>query len=145
MLTQIIFSFLVSGSTSILNNVQKKYFVLCGISGVIAALAYNYFIAHNNAAISSLISCVILSICSQFFAQMTKIPSMVFTISGIMPIVPGSLLFKAFNSLAENNYNQAINFGTQAILVGFSIAIGFLINEVLSSVLLNLKNAVKKI
>jgi len=145
MITQIVFSFLVSGSTSILNNVQKKYFVLCGLAGVITTLAYNFFISYNNAAISSLISCVILSICSQFFSQRTKIPSVVFTISGIMPIVPGSLLFKAFHSLAENDYNQAVNFGTQAILVGFSIAIGFLINEVLSSVLLNLKNDIKKI
>ncbi|MDA9472769.1 hypothetical protein C240_2992 [Enterococcus sp. 5H] len=62
-----------------------------------------------------------------------------------MPIVPGSLLFKAFNSLATNDYSQAANFGTQAILVGFSIAIGFFINEVFSSVLLNLKKMVKKI
>lgn len=145
MITRIVFSFLVSGSTSILNNVQKKYFFLCGISGVISGLSYDYLVLHNNAAISSLIACIILSICSQFFEQITKTPSLVFTVSGIMPIVPGSLLFKAFNSLATNNYGQAASFGTQAILVGFSIAIGFFINEVFSSVLLNLKNMVKKI
>lgn len=137
---QVIFSFLVSGSVAVLNSVQKKYIILCGLSGVISSVVYHLTILHANAALSALISCVVLSICSQIFSQLTKVPSTIFTISGIMPIVPGSLLFKSFNSLAENDYSQAVNFGTQTILVGFSIAIGFFINETMTTTLMNLKN-----
>ena len=144
MVTQIIFSFLVSGSVAILNSVQKKYIFLCGLSGVISSVVYNLSIEHSNAALSALISCVVLSICSQLFSEVTKVPSTIFTISGIMPIVPGSLLFKTFNSLAENDYSQAINFGTQTILVGFSIAIGFFVNETLTTTLMNVKNRIMK-
>ena len=145
MVLQIIFSFLVSGSVAVLNSVQKKYIFLCGLSGVITSVVYNVSILHANAALSALISCVLLSICSQIFSQLTKVPSTIFTISGIMPIVPGSLLFKTFNSLAVNHYSQAINFGTQTILVGFSIAIGFFINETMTSIIMNLeKKFIKK-
>lgn len=140
MFMQVIFSFLVSASVAILNSVQKKYIFLCGLSGVISSVVYHLSISHANAALSALVSCVILSVFSQIFSQITKVPSTIFTISGIMPIVPGSLLFKTFNSLAENDYSQAVNFGTQTILVGFSIAIGFFVNETMTTVLLNLKN-----
>lgn len=140
---QIICSFLVSGSASVLNNVKKKYFFLCGFSGIVANITYNLFITNNNAAIASLVSCIAVLIFSQFCSYFIKIPSTIFTISGIMPIVPGSLLFKSFDSLVQNSYDKAIDFGVQAILVGVSIAIGFFINGVVSNILMNLKNKIK--
>ncbi|MGY3766656.1 threonine/serine exporter family protein [Vagococcus vulneris] len=136
---QLFFSFLVSASTAILNNVERRFIILCGISGVITAGVYDYLNIYNSAAISSLISCIALSLFSQLLYHLTKMPSIIFTISGIMPIVPGSLLFKTFNSLAENNYTHAINYGSQAILVGFSIAVGLILNETFTSILVNLK------
>lgn len=139
MLVKLCFSFFVSSSTAILNNVQRRFIILCGLSGIITAFSYNYFNSYNNTAVASLLSCIILSLFSQLLFYLTKMPSIIFTISGIMPIVPGSLLFKTFDAVAENHYTAAFNYGGQAIMVGFSIVIGLLINETVTSILIKLK------
>lgn len=137
---QYIYSFLVSGSVAVLNNIQKKYIFLCGLCGVLTYLSYNFFSLSNNAAISSLISCLILSLFSQFLYSKSGMPSIIFIVPGIMPIVPGSLLFKSFNFLIDSKYNEALEMGLQAILVGFAIAIGLLLNETISYVVNSMKD-----
>jgi len=57
-----------------------------------------------------------------------------------MPIVPGSLLFRAFDSLVEANYLKAVDYGTQDILVGVSIALALVFNETMTSMVMKLKN-----
>lgn len=142
MITKLFFSFLVSSSTAVLNNVERKFIVLCGFSGIITVISYNFFNSYsNNVPISSLLSCIILSLFSQILFHLTRMPSIIFTISGIMPIVPGSLLFKCFNAIADNHFTVAMNYGGQAIMIGFSITIGFLINETFTSILANLKRS----
>ncbi len=38
-----LFSFLVSACVSVLNNIQRKYFVLCGLAGAFTYMAYLFF------------------------------------------------------------------------------------------------------
>lgn len=137
---QYIYSFFVSGSVAVLNNVQKKYVFLCGLSGVLTYLSYSFFSLSNNAAISSLLSCLILSFYSQFLCTKSGMPSIIFIVPGIMPIVPGSLMFKSFNFLIDSKYNESLEMGLQAILVGFAIAIGLLLNETISYIINSMRN-----
>lgn len=130
-----LFSFLVSACVSVLNNIQRKYFVLCGLAGAFTYMAYLFFTKYTNESVASLLACIILAVISQLFAKLTKAPSTIFTIPGIMPIVSGSLLFKAFNFLVEDQYSQALSLGLQAMLVGFSIAIGLILNESITYIL----------
>lgn len=95
MITNVIFSFFISGGLT----------------------AFLYYLAGNfvNPVVSSLISCFLLATFCQFLSYKTKRPDATFIIPGIMPVVPGSLLFRAFDALVESNYMKAVDYGTQAI------------------------------
>lgn len=129
------FSFFVSSSTAILNKVERKYYLLCGCCGMVTSLAYSSASDYVSAPMASLLTCIALTVISQLLGHLVERPSLIFTISGIMPIVPCSLLFKTFNALAENDYNQSLSYGAQAILVGVSIALGFFFNESFAAIL----------
>lgn len=131
----IISSFFISSSVSIVNNVQRKYIYLCGLAGVITMSVYSMLSSAFGATVSSLIACIALSLFSHTISHVTKLPNMIFVVSGVMPILPGGILFKAVNALAKNDYSQASLLGGQALLVGFAIAIGFLIDQVFAVLL----------
>lgn len=135
MFIRAVLSFFVSSSTAILNKVERKYYLLCGIAGMLTSFTYSEALVYVSAPVASLCACVVLTIVSQVFAKLFKRPTLIFTISGIMPIVPGSLLFKTFHALGESNYTATLNYGTQAILVGVSIALGFFFNETFTAIL----------
>lgn len=140
MITKVVFSFFISAGTSVLNNIERKYIVLCGLCGSLTA--YLYYVAENytSPVMSSLISCFLLATVCQFLSFKTKRPDTTFIIPGIMPIVPGSLLFRSFDALAESSYMKALDYGTQAIFVGVSIALALVFNETMTSIFISIKN-----
>lgn len=139
MILRAFFSFFVSSSTAVLNRVEKKYYILCGCCGMVTSFAYSVASIYFTAPMASLLSCVALTIVSQLLSHTVERPSLIFTVSGIMPIVPGSLLFKTCNAFAENNYTQTVSYGAQTILVGISIALGFFFNEAFAAILAQLR------
>ena len=139
-LINIMFSFFVSAGTSVLNNIERKYIILCGSCGGLTAFFYYVFEQWVNPVVASLISCFLLATFCQYLSIKTKRPDTTYVIPGIMPIVPGSLLFRAFDSLVEANYLKAVDYGTQAILVGVSIALALVFNETMTSMVVKLKN-----
>lgn len=144
MLLKLLFSFFASSATAVLYNVERRLIVYCGLSGMFTWLIYDLCtLIGFKEALSSLIALLCLTLLSRLFNKMTKIPNMIFNVSGIMPIVPGGLLFKTFNNLADKHYEIAINYGIQAILVGGAIAVGFIINEVLTKYLYLIKKRLK--
>ncbi|MHC5268969.1 threonine/serine exporter family protein [Enterococcus sp. LJL98] len=146
MLIKLFFSFLASSATSVLYNMEKKFIYYCGISGMFTWVV-NYFLTSlkMSEALAAFIALIALTFLSRLLSKMTNIPSMIFNISGIMPIVPGGLLFKAFNNLTEKHYEVALNDGTQALLVAASIAMGFILNEVLTIYLYLLKDKIHEV
>lgn len=127
-------SFFISSGMAVLNNVQRKYTFLCGISGIVTMLFYEILEKPLGMSAASLVACIALSIFAHIISYKVEIPSMIFVVSGVMPILPGRLLFNAINALVKNNYSQAGQFGGEAALVGFAIGIGFLIDQVITIV-----------
>lgn len=50
----------------------------------------------------------------------------------MLTIVPGNLIYQAFQYIEKQSFLQAIEVGTQAIMVAVSISIGFLFSNVVS-------------
>lgn len=136
----IISSFFISCCVSIVNNIPRKYIYLCGFSGVITMSVYSLLNTVFSATVSSLIACIALSLFSHVISHITKLPNMIFVVSGVMPILPGGILFNAINALAKNEYSKAALLGIQALLVGFAISIGFLIDQVFAIILRRIVN-----
>lgn len=146
MLIKLVFSFFASSATAVLYNIERRLIVYCGISGMFTWLISNILTSMKvSEALSSFVALIALTFLSRLLSKIAQIPSMIFNISGIMPIVPGGLLFKAFNNLTEKHYEIALSDGTQAILVAGAIAMGFIINEVFSQYLYMLKTKIKEV
>lgn len=144
MLIKLCFSFIASSATAVLYNVERRLIVYCGMSGMFTWLIYSLFSSLGlSEALASLLALLSLTFLSRLFNKITQIPNMIFNISGIMPIVPGGLLFKTFNNLADKHYEIALTDGFQAVLVAGAIAVGFIVNEVLTKYLFLIKKRIR--
>jgi len=133
---KLFFSFVAGCAIAILYNIEKEFTFLCGLSGMFTwAIYYICTTLSFSEAMSSLIALLALIFFSRLLSRWKHVSSMVFNMPGIMPIVPGGLLFKTFNNLTEKHYEVALHYGFQACLVGGAIAIGFIINEAVTKIL----------
>ncbi|MNJ77988.1 hypothetical protein D3C77_756170 [compost metagenome] len=69
------------------------------------------------------------------FAKLCKKPVILFSVSGIIPLVPGGLAYDAMRHFVINEYNVAVQLATQAFLISGAIAIGLVMSEVLNQFL----------
>jgi len=116
----------VSAGFAILYNAPSKTILASGIAGMTGWVVYaafsserglDLFFAAGAAAFTS-------TILSQFFARKFKMPVIVFSIPGLIPLVPGGAAFNMMRSLIEERYTAAIQFGTETFFISGAIALG---------------------
>ena len=73
-----------------------------------------------------LASCFV-GVLSEIFARFRKEASTVFTIPGIICLVPGSNIYYTMAAILEQNFNQAASVGTETLMMAGAIAAGLLI------------------
>src|SRR5690606_12461450 len=72
-----------------------------------------------------------LAVVAHILAKKFKMPMIVFSVAGIIPLVPGSKAYNAMRNIVENNYLEAIAFAADALMVSGAIAMGLVFAEVL--------------
>lgn len=93
MLTHMITSFIASAGFGVLFNAPKKSLLKCGFVGMVGWFVYIWLVNWQyDAVISSLIAAFTIAVISQIFAKMYKTPIIIFSVAGIIPLVPGGLL-----------------------------------------------------
>lgn len=55
----------------------------------------------------------------------------IFSIAGIIPLVPGSKAYNAMRHIVENDYLEAIAFASEALMISGAVAMGLVFAEVL--------------
>jgi uncharacterized membrane protein YjjB (DUF3815 family) len=68
---------------------------------------------------------------------MYRTPVIIFSVAGIIPLVPGGLAYDAMRNFVQNDYNAAINLAAKAFMISGSIAIGLIFSEVINQVIRN--------
>ncbi|AJS57364.1 threonine/serine exporter family protein [Paenibacillus sp. IHBB 10380] len=133
MIEQLVTSFIASAAFSILFNAPKKSLIQCGLVGMLSWLVYYTLILNNvDSVFSTLAATVIVGVISQLFAKLYKMPVIIFSVSGIIPLVPGGLAYDATRRFVENDYNTAVQLAAQAFLISGSVAVGLVLSEVLN-------------
>ena len=116
-------------------NVPKKAIVSGGIIGMTGWITYVYLSTYRLETISAtLISAFIVATLSQFLAKYQKLPVTVFSVAGIIPLVPGGLAYETMRYFVENNYSFAIKYATKTLLISGAIAFGLIISGVISQI-----------
>ncbi|SDK55640.1 threonine/serine exporter family protein [Natronincola ferrireducens] len=126
-----IYAFICTVGFAILFNVPKTSLIKSGFGG---ALGWTVFLFINNyfesIVVSTFIASFIIALIGEFFAIVDKMPLTVYIIPGIVPLVPGFGLYYTMLSILEKNYELAINYGSESMLI--AIAIGGALTIVLS-------------
>ncbi|MEQ6390567.1 threonine/serine exporter family protein [Bacillaceae bacterium S4-13-58] len=133
-LAQLITSFFASAGFGIIFHIPKKSLVPCGIAGMLGWMVYFLFNSELNSVQATMFGAFVVAIISQWFARIYKMPMILFTAVGIIPLVPGGMAYDAMRNVVQNNYEIAIEFAAKAFMISGSIAIGIVLSEVINQV-----------
>ncbi|MDN4068621.1 threonine/serine exporter family protein [Paenibacillus vini] len=128
-------SFIASAAFGILFNAPKRTLLQCGFSGMLGWAAYILLGYRLDTIYATVASTIIVGVVSQIFARTYKKPVIIFSVSGIIPLVPGGMAYDAMRNFVEKEYNTAIQLAAQAFLISGSIAIGLVLSEVLNQII----------
>lgn len=84
----------------------------------------------QNVVYGTFIAAFFVGIISQVFARFYKTPILIFTVGGIIPLVPGGLAYDAMRHFVQNDYNGAVSLAAKVLLLSVAIAIGLVASEV---------------
>lgn len=124
MIANLVLPFLGTIAFSILFNVDRKYYVCCGITGMAGWICYCLTIDYASAAVCSFLGTIVVVFLSRVFAVWKKCPITVFLISGIFPLVPGAGVYYTAYNLVTNNLVIASQKGIESVKVAFGIVLG---------------------
>ena len=137
MFAQVVTSFFASAAFGVLFNTPKESVIKAGLVGMICwAIYYGLVELGVNTNLATLLAAFVVGGISSFFAKRYKTPIIIFTVSGIIPLVPGGLAYYSMKSWVEKDYNLAIDYSTQVFMFAGAIALGLILAEVLNKLML---------
>lgn len=141
MIEQLLTSFIATAAFAILFNVPKGTLLQCGFVGMCGWMLYvSIQMIPLDPILATLIASFFVTVISQFFAKIYKTPVIVFSVSGIIPLVPGGLAYDAMRNVVLNHYDLAVQLAAKAFLLSGAIAIGLVFSEVLNQLLRRTKH-----
>ncbi len=120
----IICSFIGTVAFSILFCVPKRYYLWCGITGVVGWMVYVLAINVSSELVSNFLGTVIVVLMARILAVYKRCPITIFLIPGIFPLIPGSSVYYTVYYLVTEQYNQSINSAGKALTIAFAIVLG---------------------
>jgi len=129
MLVSILFAFIATIAFGKLFNTPRRVLIPGGLVGAIGFAVYIYMkdgLGYSSMS-SNFIGTIVLAVISEIFARVFKEPVTVFSIPGIIPLVPGLPLYRAMNFFMLNAYNVGMEKMMQASLDATAIALGILL------------------
>lgn len=121
-LINIAVSFLSTFGYCIIFNIPKRQLVYCGLLGVVSWMIYyvmTYFGLDEVFATFCATSAVVLL--SRVLARFRKCPVTIFLIPGIIPIIPGSLIYYTAYNFFTGNSAESGAYGFRVIKIVFAI------------------------
>ncbi|WP_136604898.1 threonine/serine exporter family protein [Paenibacillus dokdonensis] len=139
---QIVTSFIASAAFGMIFNCPKKALIQCGLAGMVGWVLYIWL---QDIGVQRLTATVVAAYCvtmiSYIFAKTYRTPIIVFSVSGIIPLVPGGLAYHAMRNAVENQYNEAVQSGAEAFMMSGAIALGLLLSEVTNQVIRKMRTS----
>lgn len=123
-LQNVVWSFIGTVAFSVLFNVQKKYYVYCGITGMIGWMSYYFLVPYVSVTMATFFATMIVVLVSRIFAVWRKCPITVFLISGILPLVPGLGIYDTAYYFVVGKLGLAAQKGIESLKLAFSIVLG---------------------
>ncbi|WP_075980677.1 threonine/serine exporter family protein [Bacillus massilinigeriensis] len=130
---QLITSFIATSAFGVIFNTPKSSLIKCGFVGMFGWIIYILMVVNGiDSVVASLAASFSVAVISQIFSKLYKTPVIIFSVAGVIPLVPGGLAYDAMRNFVENNYSIAINLAARAFMISGAIAIGLVFSEVVN-------------
>ena len=127
MILQVLYGFLATAGFGITFGVPTNCLVASGISGVVGWLGYMIAIKiYPSTIAATFVASVLIGIMGEFFAKRLKNPSTIFTIPGIIPLVPGITSYRTIKALIDGNNELALNLAILTVGTAMAISTGLI-------------------
>lgn len=127
-MSYVILAFFGSLTLAVLYNVDKKRFLWVGLSGVAGWIAYDYFNkSTGNVILATFIGSLVVGIYSEIMARKIKAPALIFSVSGIFPLVPGLGAYETVRFFMDKDIMGGITKGIETFASAGAIAIGIML------------------
>lgn len=125
-------SFIATFGFTVLYNIPRKTIVSASITGAIGWTSYFFLTNYLEVFdfISTIIASFLIAFASQIFARKLKTPVIIFTLPGLIPLVPGGPAYNMMRAFFEGNANLGLQFATNTFLTAGALALGLSINGV---------------
>ena len=136
MFFQVIGAFIAILGVSVIMAVPKKYLFITGGLGAISWFVYLLVMSKKNSVyLATFLAAIIVSILAQFLARFLKSPVTLFSIAGILPLVPGAGMYRTVFYMIQNNNDLVSFYLTQTLQIAGLIAIAiFIVDSVFRSI-----------
>ncbi|MBY7144691.1 threonine/serine exporter family protein [Virgibacillus sp. NKC19-3] len=132
---ELITSFIAAAGFGILFNAPRQVLIPCGLVGMSGWILYDALTELAMDAVpATIFAAMLVAVLSQLCAKFYKKPIIVFSVSGIIPLVPGGIAYDAMRHFVENDYYHAVQLSAQVMLLAGGIAMGLVFSEVVNQV-----------
>jgi uncharacterized membrane protein YjjB (DUF3815 family) len=136
LLIRVIASFIGSCSFAVVFNINKRHLLYVGILGAINYFAYDAILYLTlNVFISSFVATTAVTVCAEMLARKKRAPTIVYLVTGLIPIVPGSDAYGCMKHLLESNMAGAMSKLVSTVQIALGIAGGIVVVSIIFGIM----------
>ena len=127
---QLVAAFIGTASFAVLFGVPRKYYLACGVVGMLGWLAYlvsERYLPLGPAG-GTFIAATLVALLSIAAARRFRCPSTVFLICGIFPLIPGAGVFWSSDFVVATQMDAALAAGFSAVKITLAIVLGIVLS-----------------
>lgn len=137
-LIQIVISFIATACFGVIFNAPTKAILACGFVGAVGWTIYYLLVDYGIDEVrASFLGAFVVSLVAHFFARRFRMPMIIFSVSGIIPLVPGGIAYNTMRNIMELDFMMGLQNGMRAFMISGAIAMGLVFAEVIMQILLN--------
>ena len=118
---------------SMLLNAPPRSILPASVTGMLGQVVYMLLYRHMGQGLmfSYFLATVVISVICEICARVMRMPSTIFLLSALIPLVPGYSFYAMLLALVQDNGMQAARFGMEAVQIVAAIAVGSAVTSVL--------------
>lgn len=123
-------SFMTALGFAILYNIPRRTIAPAGLTGAIGWTIYFFLTTYLGvqSVLATSMASFFIAFASQIFARRLKSPVIVFTLPGLIPLVPGGMAYNMMRAFVEGEMILGFQFATNTFLTAGALALGLSIN-----------------
>ncbi|MBC7765021.1 MAG: threonine/serine exporter family protein [Hyphomonadaceae bacterium] len=124
LVTQMIYAFFACFFIAYSFHTPRNGLVFAGLTGMLGTLIYNLiYLTYKTEIIAIFVGTLAICGCAEVFARISKMPIIIYLTSGILPLVPGILLYQAMLLFAQDKLQEAMQLGIRSAFIAVAIAL----------------------